>query len=143
MNSPSITAFAIGSVAGTIGSLVGMGGSFVALPMLTSKRLLAMSQHSAHGTSMATVFFTSIGGCLAYAQAKKKENNNNDESSKDKVSSFSWDINNLPETVGNVNIPAAFYLATTASVAAVAGRYPALVSYNDYNTHIGNSIPCY
>ena len=117
MSSPSITAFAIGSIAGTIGSLVGMGGSFVALPMLTSKRLLAMSQHSAHGTSMATVFFTSIGGCLAYAQAKKKKEDDN----KEKDTSFSWDINNLPETVGNVHIPAAFYLATTASVAAIAG----------------------
>ena len=116
MNSPSITAFAIGSIAGTIGSLVGMGGSFVALPMLTSKRLLAMSQHSAHGTTMATVFFTSIGGCLAYAQAKKKEDYN-----KENVLPFSWDINTLPETIGNVHIPAAFYLATTASVAAIAG----------------------
>ena len=124
MNSPSITAFAIGSIAGTIGSLGGMGGSFVALPMLTSKRLLAMSQHSAHGTSMATVFFTSIGGCLAYAQAKKKEDHTNDENPKEKVSSFTWDINNLPETVGNVHVPAAFYLATTASVAAIAGISP-------------------
>jgi uncharacterized membrane protein YfcA len=86
-----------------------MGGSFVALPMLTSKRLMAMSQHTAHGTSMATVFFTSIGGCYAYSTQTTG------------ADVAVWDWNNPPESVGNVHLPATLYLATTASAAAIVG----------------------
>jgi len=105
-------AFAIGTIAGTVGSLVGMGGSFVALPMLTARRMgLKMSQNTASGTSMATVFFTSVGGCIAFASTDK-------DSSATRLLDRSQP---LPTTVGNVHLPAATYLAATASAAAVVG----------------------
>jgi len=110
--STTVGAYVIGTIAGTIGSLVGMGGSFVALPMLTARRMgLNMSQHTAIGTSMATVFFTSIGGCIAFASTDKGS----------PVARLLDRSQPLPTTVGNVHLPAATYLAATASTAAVAG----------------------
>lgn len=46
-------ALAIGSLAGVCGSLVGLGGGFVMIPMMTS--FLRLSQHQAHGTSLFAV----------------------------------------------------------------------------------------
>ena len=47
-------AFGIGSLAGVLGSLAGMGGGFVMIPLMTSS-LLRLPQHSAHGTSLCAV----------------------------------------------------------------------------------------
>eukprot|EP00752_Nemacystus_decipiens_P011559 g10264.t2 len=58
---------AIGGGAGMIGSLVGMGGGFVAIPFLTG--WLGLTQHQAHGTSLAAVFTTGAAGSTAYALA--------------------------------------------------------------------------
>jgi len=91
--STTVGAYVIGTIAGTVGSLVGMGGSFVALPMLTARRMgLNMSQHTAIGTSMATVFFTSIGGCIAFASADGSP-----------VARLLDRSQPLPTTVGNVH----------------------------------------
>eukprot|EP00903_Cladosiphon_okamuranus_P015302 g14136.t1 len=57
----------IGGGAGMIGSLVGMGGGFVAIPFLTG--WLGLTQHQAHGTSLAAVFATGAAGSTAYALA--------------------------------------------------------------------------
>lgn len=57
-------AFAIGSLAGTMGSLAGMGGGFVMIPLLTG--VCKLSQHQAHGTSLAAVMATGIAGALSY-----------------------------------------------------------------------------
>ena len=51
--------------AGGLGSMMGLGGGFAALPFLTG--WLKLNQHSAHATSFSAVLFTSIGGSLAYA----------------------------------------------------------------------------
>jgi len=59
-------AFFIGSIAGTLGSLAGMGGGFVMIPLMTSR--LGISQHVAHGTSLFAVAATGIAGSLAYSQ---------------------------------------------------------------------------
>ena len=56
---------AVGLFAGCLGSSMGLGGGFAALPFLTS--FLKLNQHSAHATSFSAVLFTSIGGSLAYA----------------------------------------------------------------------------
>jgi len=47
-------AFSIGAVAGVLGSLAGMGGAFVMIPLLTGP-LMRVSQHAAHGTSLFAV----------------------------------------------------------------------------------------
>ena len=50
----------IGATAGLVGSLAGLGGGFVMIPMMThqSRRLiggLGLTQHQAHGTSLFAV----------------------------------------------------------------------------------------
>jgi len=50
-------------VAGALGSLAGMGGGFVAIPMMTH---FGVSQHAAHGTSLAGVVATGCAGAAAY-----------------------------------------------------------------------------
>jgi len=60
-------AFAIGTVAGVLGSLAGMGGGFVMIPLMTSKSLLRLSQHQAHGTSLFAVAATGMAGALSYS----------------------------------------------------------------------------
>jgi uncharacterized protein len=59
-------AFAIGTVAGVCGSLAGMGGGFVMIPLMTSN-LLRLTQHQAHGTSLFAVTTTGMAGALGYA----------------------------------------------------------------------------
>lgn len=58
-------ALAIGGIAGCLGSLAGMGGGFVMIPLMTS-RLLRLTQHEAHGTSLFAVAATGIAGALSY-----------------------------------------------------------------------------
>lgn len=57
---------AIGSFAGLCGSLAGMGGGFVMIPLMTSRHLLNLGQHQAHGTSLFAVAATGIAGALGY-----------------------------------------------------------------------------
>jgi uncharacterized membrane protein YfcA len=59
------TAFTIGGVAGALGSLAGMGGGFVMIPLMTSG-LLRLSQHQAHGTSLFAVAATGLAGSISY-----------------------------------------------------------------------------
>jgi len=56
----------VGGVAGTLGSLAGLGGGFVMIPLMTSG-LLRLSQHQAHGTSLFAVATTGIAGALGYS----------------------------------------------------------------------------
>jgi len=43
-----------------------MGGGFIMIPLMTSSRLLGLSQHQAHGTSLFAVAATGIAGALGY-----------------------------------------------------------------------------
>eukprot|EP00755_Sulcionema_specki_P018886 Sspe_Gene.68020::Locus_40129_Transcript_1_1_Confidence_1.000_Length_1057::g.68020::m.68020/K07090/K07090; uncharacterized protein len=54
----------VGSTAGFLGSLVGLGGGFVAIPMLTG--VCKLTQHQAHGTSLAAVTATGAAGAVSY-----------------------------------------------------------------------------
>ena len=58
------TMAAVGVTAGALGSLAGMGGGFVAIPLMTR---LGVSQHAAHGTSLVGVVCTGAAGAAAYA----------------------------------------------------------------------------
>ena len=54
----------IGLIAGIFGSLVGLGGGVVMIPLLVG--LLKMEQHKAHGTSLVALVFTGITGMIVY-----------------------------------------------------------------------------
>eukprot|EP00977_Amphora_coffeiformis_P009915 scaffold2300_cov160-Amphora_coffeaeformis.AAC.2 len=64
-------AFGIGTTAGLLGSLAGMGGGFVLIPMSTY--FLRLSQHQAHGTSLFAVAATGVAGALSYGPAVQWE----------------------------------------------------------------------
>jgi len=57
----------IGTIAGLCGSLAGMGGGFLMIPLMTSKRLLGLTQHQAHGTSLFAVATTGLAGAISYS----------------------------------------------------------------------------
>ncbi|OEU10072.1 hypothetical protein FRACYDRAFT_247682 [Fragilariopsis cylindrus CCMP1102] len=57
----------IGTIAGMCGSLAGMGGGFLMIPLMTSKRLLGLTQHQAHGTSLFAVATTGLAGAISYS----------------------------------------------------------------------------
>lgn len=63
-----VAVFTAGVLAGGGGSVVGMGGAFVAIPALTS-RWIALSQHKAQATSLAAVLATGVGGATSFALA--------------------------------------------------------------------------
>ncbi|KAL7535328.1 hypothetical protein ACHAWF_005134 [Thalassiosira exigua] len=140
-----IKAFSIGSVAGLLGSLAGMGGGFVMIPMMTAARHaistsgsrqmfwrggLGLNQHQAHGTSLFAVGTTGIAGAVGYGFQTSKD----DESSRKLVAE---EVDTTPATEmtqktedrsqnqGLVELDTALALATTAMVTA---RFGAIAS---------------
>jgi len=59
---------AVGIVAGCAGSLVGLGGGFLSVPLMTSS-FLGLSQHCAHATSLLGVLTTGAAGAVPFALA--------------------------------------------------------------------------
>lgn len=101
--------FLTGAFAGGIGSLVGMGGAFVALPVLTG--YFGLAQHIAHGTSMAAVLATAIGGCAAYLQREPEL--------LQKIQQI--DRQHIPAQIGNVHLVTAAAVALTSSLTVILG----------------------
>mmetsp|Transcript_28504 Transcript_28504/g.37287 ORF Transcript_28504/g.37287 Transcript_28504/m.37287 type:complete len:276 (-) Transcript_28504:120-947(-) len=66
--SSSLKPMGIGYFAGFCGSLVGMGGGFIIIPLAT--RFLKLTQHQAHGTSLVSITATGISGAVGYASAQ-------------------------------------------------------------------------
>ena len=64
--STSVRTLFIGIIGGFFGSLVGLGGAVVIIPLLTG--WARVTQHKAHVTSLVAVVFTGIVGSLAYAR---------------------------------------------------------------------------
>ncbi len=54
----------IGLAAGLMSGLMGVGGGIVMIPLMTA--FLGLTQHKAHGTSLAVIVFTAIAGALTY-----------------------------------------------------------------------------
>jgi uncharacterized membrane protein YfcA len=99
----------LGTFAGSIGSLVGMGGSFVALPFLVS--YFRIAPHVAHGSSIVTVLATSLGGTAAYALR--------DEDVMKKLREFN--ITQIPPRIGDVDLMTAGSLALGSSITVILG----------------------
>lgn len=62
-----LKSFFIGTLAGITGSLVGLGGGFIMIPLMTAPSVLSLGQHIAHGTSLFAVTTTGLAGGLSYA----------------------------------------------------------------------------
>lgn len=59
-----VTALLVGVAAGLAGGLFGVGGGIVLVPLLTG--VFRLSQHQAHGTSLAAIGATAIAALLVY-----------------------------------------------------------------------------
>ena len=57
----------IGIVAGSFSGLTGVGGGSIMVPLMTGQ--LGLSQHRAHGSSLAIIAFVAVAGALGYAHA--------------------------------------------------------------------------
>ena len=141
-------AFGTGLLAGSLGGMIGLGGGFVALPIMTGP--MGLSNHLAHGTSMMAVLFTSLGGAYAYSQSthssnEKKvaadKNNHINSNSYDIINNKQSDINKEVESyidrifdnvvshfhfdnlglTGHVDLPVALGSALASTIFAVIG----------------------
>lgn len=63
-DTPRLAVTAIGALAGIVGSLVGAGGGVVIIPLATA--FLRLSQHQAHGTSLAAVTCSATVASVGY-----------------------------------------------------------------------------
>lgn len=149
-----IKSFSIGSFAGLLGSLAGMGGGFVMIPMMTSsaartsvlskgnnmwwKGGLGLSQHQAHGTSLFAVGTTGLAGALGYGitfgdDSDETSSSENDVAGENSTRTSSSQQRTLPtdDTQSNqpqkglVKLDTALALATTAMITA---RFGAIAS---------------
>ena len=124
-------AFGIGLIAGTCGSLAGMGGGFIMIPLMTSKNILSLSQHVAHGTSLFAVVCTGIAGAFSYATATDKSSLLNDDGmdTMDSKDHGNANTNNQTNTTrpieSKINIESAISITICAMMTA---RYGALYS---------------
>lgn len=59
------SALLIGLLTGVLSGLMGVGGGFVAVPLMVG--VLGLTQHKAHGTSLAMMVLTATAAALVYA----------------------------------------------------------------------------
>ena len=114
--------FAIGTFAGLLGSLAGMGGGFVMIPLMTSKYVYSplppLTQHQAHGTSLFAVAATGFAGAVSYYTVHQNIDHTNDTTG----SNSGHDDDDT--TV--VRIPEAAAIAVTAIITARWGAQATL-----------------
>ena len=147
-----IKSFSIGSIAGLMGSLAGMGGGFVMIPLMTaaaarrqasSKGIFSLSswrgglglqQHQAHGTSLFAVGTTGLAGALGYGitMSSYDDDEEHDEALLDDEDEeirtkqqTSNDTEQKKKQKGLVQLDTALALATTAMITA---RFGAIAS---------------
>jgi len=139
-----LKSFGIGSFAGLLGSLAGMGGGFVMIPLMTAARQsisgsaskssswlmalrggLGLHQHQAHGTSLFAVGTTGLAGALGYGikmtsdDEKSTETCTKKETGQDDAESSDENIKQMRK--GLVELDTAIAIATTAMVTARLG----------------------
>lgn len=105
--------FCLGTAAGVFGSLVGMGGAFVVLPVLSGP--LALPVHKAIGTSMGAVLGTCIGGVISFSTKELPLENKIETHHLDTI------FGSVPLVSGDVNILASGFIILSAAMFAVIG----------------------
>lgn len=65
INGGALSCAAIGLATGFLSGLMGVGGGLVAIPMMVG--VLHLSQHRAHGTSLAMMVLTATASAVSYA----------------------------------------------------------------------------
>lgn len=100
----------LGVFSGCIGSMVGMGGAFVALPFLTG--YFTIPHSLAHGTAITAVVATSLGGIISYAQKKT-----------DKSDSVDKENNSLgiPKRIGHIDTLHTLCISVSSSCTVIIG----------------------
>ena len=68
---PTALLIAIGLTGGVVSGLVGVGGGIVMIPLMVA--LLGMSQHRAHGTSLAIIVPTALAATILYTTSDNTE----------------------------------------------------------------------
>lgn len=109
--SRGISTFLTGITAGTLGSLVGLGGAFITNPILSGP--IGLSAHNAIGTSMAATLATATGASLSFMSKERCDDDNYDN-----------DDNNLfkiPKKIGDINVIASLFVASSAIIFAIVG----------------------
>ena len=104
----------LGVLAGSLSSLIGLGGGFVLTPALTSTVVLkrALLQHEAQATTLASIVFSSIAASCSYLYAKKGD----DDDDADRSSSPST-------TPTSLLTPKMESLCTDAAIIALGGLF--------------------
>ena len=124
----AIGTFVLGLTAGSLGSLVGLGGAFVTLPILSGP--FGLSAHYSIGTSVAATIATSIGASLSFLETKqqqeekKSEEEENKNDLKKEISSNSEEpslFGIIPIKKGDVHIIASIFIVTSSSIFAMIG----------------------
>ena len=113
--STSAKSFTIGTFAGLLGSLAGMGGGFVMIPLMTSKYVFSppLTQHQSHGTSLFAVAATGLAGAVSYYTVKSNVSDDDRTKSSDNCTNV-------------VRIPEAAAIAFTAIITARWGAQATL-----------------
>ena len=79
---PALKSTLLGSLAGSLSSLVGLGGGFVLTPALTSNFILktGLTQHQAQATTLASIVFSSVAASGSYLLAKAESSSSTSSS---------------------------------------------------------------
>lgn len=126
-SSRAIGTFGLGLIAGAFGSMVGLGGAFVTLPILGGP--LGLSAHHAVGTSAAATIATSIGASLSFLsqnenilyEKKQSMMKLEDEGvvvvKEQEELVLGW----IPIQKGNVNVIGSLFIVASSTISAIFG----------------------
>ena len=112
----ALAAAGVGCLAGSLGSLVGMGGAFITIPLLTHP-FFGLSQRIAQGTSMASVLATAFGGVIGYMSPPRSTTS----LCTPPPGTISRMDLSRPYFIGNVSIPTALLVSLASTFTAMAG----------------------